>query len=171
MKNSENADRAASAIAMLSGRHCRPSGKDAHARRNPPNNSSSTRILQVHHSLLQNGVTKLVPTVRTAVPESWPLRARSKTIRAAFAVHRAGSGFRGSESQRAVGGVGQRAADRGCRGIRRGTAGAASGCARRSCRQRSPADVRFVERGVARCSTWSGRARRPSTTVVYLDFG
>ena len=66
MKNSENAARAASSIAMLSGRHCRTSGKDAHTQRNPSSNSSSTRILQVHHSPLQNGVTRLVPTVRTA---------------------------------------------------------------------------------------------------------
>jgi tetratricopeptide (TPR) repeat protein len=66
MKNSENAASPASETAMLSGRHCRLSGKDAHARRNPPNNSSSTRILQVHHAPRQNGVTRLVPTVRTA---------------------------------------------------------------------------------------------------------
>src|SRR5258708_28776451 len=71
MKNSENAARPASEIAMLSGRHCRLSGKDAHARRNPPNNSSSTRILQVHHAPRQNGVTRLVPTVRTAA-HRWP---------------------------------------------------------------------------------------------------
>src|SRR5260370_20986820 len=72
MKNSETAPRRASEIAMLSGRHCRLSGKDAHARRNPPNNSSSTRILQVHHAPRQNGVTRLVPTVRTAVgQECW----------------------------------------------------------------------------------------------------
>lgn len=66
MKNSENAAIPASAISMLSGRHRRPSGKDAHARRNPPSNSSSIRIPQVHHFPRQNGVTRLVPTVRTA---------------------------------------------------------------------------------------------------------
>jgi len=51
---------------MLSGRHCRTSGNEAHACRNPPSNSSSTRILQVHHSALFGGVTILVPSVRTA---------------------------------------------------------------------------------------------------------
>lgn len=65
MKNSENAAIAASAISMLAGRHCRPSGKEPQARRNPPSNSSSIRILQVHHLPGKNGVTRLVPTVRT----------------------------------------------------------------------------------------------------------
>src|SRR5580658_3275703 len=67
MKKSENAAIPASAIAMLSGRHCRPSGNEANVRRNPPSNSSSTRILQVHHFPLKNGVTRRIPTVRTAV--------------------------------------------------------------------------------------------------------
>ena len=66
MKNSEKAARPASAIAMLSGRHCRLSGKHAHARRNPPSNSDNACILQVHHFPLANGVTRQVPTVRTA---------------------------------------------------------------------------------------------------------
>jgi len=52
---------------MLSGRHGRPSGKLAHTRRNPPSSSSSTRISHVHHFPLQNRVTRLIPTVRTAV--------------------------------------------------------------------------------------------------------
>jgi hypothetical protein len=62
---------------MLSGRHCRPSGKLAHTRRNPPSSSSSTRISQVHHFPLQNRVTRLIPTVRTAGTGEGDLLGRS----------------------------------------------------------------------------------------------
>ena len=55
-----------SAIRMLSGRHCRASGKNAHTSRNPLSNVSSTRIFPVHHPMSPNRVTMLVPTVRTA---------------------------------------------------------------------------------------------------------
>jgi hypothetical protein len=77
MKNSENAAIPASAISMLSGLHCRPSGKDAHARRNPFNKSSRIRIPQVHHFPGKNGVTSQVPTVRTAAAPKAGLRLLS----------------------------------------------------------------------------------------------
>ncbi|MHB1701604.1 MAG: hypothetical protein ACYCSN_16050, partial [Acidobacteriaceae bacterium] len=54
-------------------------GKEAHARRNPHNNSVSTRIIQVHHFPIQNGVTRLVPTVRTAAPTAARLTMASHT--------------------------------------------------------------------------------------------